>query len=64
MSIKLANYVIRTAKLAQRVTAAGQLDVVYAAWIYHTDSEDKHDTWSIGLGVGCSSTMLRCGAMY
>jgi len=36
-------------RLAQRVTAAGQLDVVYAEWIYHTHthSEDKvkHDTF-------------------
>jgi len=36
---------IRTARLARMVTAAGQLDVARAAWIYHTHSEDEHDTF-------------------
>ena len=42
-----------SARLVQRVTAAGQLDVVLAAWIYHTHSENNmiFSIYTSGQGV-------------
>ena len=42
--LQLANYIIRTARLAQKSNSSWPT-TCGAAWIYHTYSEDKHDTF-------------------